>query len=122
MTDVIFDHFLARRWAQYGPCPLPEFADNALACVHAWGNAVPESTRLAMRRMHKNRTLERYADPEFVVDVLAHIGTRLRRSNPLGDAGSQFLAHEATLAARFEVFIPLLLAYTQDWRDGSDQP
>lgn len=120
MTDVIFDHFLARGWAHYGPCPLSEFADNALACIGVWGDTIPESTRLAMQRMHKNRTLERYADPDFVIDVIVHIGTRLRRSNPLGEAGTQFQTHRAALAARFDTFMPLLLAYTQDWRTQSD--
>ena len=116
MTDVIFDHFLARDWEQYGPCPLPEFADNAQAAMESWGNTIPDNTRAAMSRMHKNRTLEKYADAGFVADVLAHIGTRMRRSNPLVDAGAECFAQEKELVARFEILLPELLAFTSGWR------
>ena len=116
MTDVIFDHFLARDWEQYGPCPLPEFADNAQAAMESWGDTIPDNTRAAMSRMHKNRTLEKYADAGFVADVLAYIGTRMRRSNPLVDAGAECFAQEKELVARFEILLPELLAFTSGWR------
>ena len=118
MTDVIFDHFLARNWPRFGPCALDDFADYACGCVGEWGNTIPSSTRDAMRRMHANGTLMRYADPRFVIQVLEHLGTRLRRANPLAESGAQFTSRALLLEKHFEAFMPQLLDYTREWREA----
>ena len=118
MTDVIFDHFLARQWTRFGPCAIGDFADNARACVASWGETIPADTRQAMHRMHRNGTLARYADADFVVNVLEHLGTRLRRPNPLAESGVQFTRRAHALELHFERFMPELLEFTDTWRAG----
>ncbi len=116
MTDVIFDHFLARDWARWGPGELADFADYALTCMEGWGETIPIETRRAMARIHENQTLCRYADKAFAAPVLASIGRRMRRSNPLHTAGEQFLKYEPELEIAFTRFLPDLLDFTDSWR------
>lgn len=116
MIDVIFDHFLAQQWHTWNDLSLSRFADDVFQALDHGREHLDSRARATADRMCEARSLERYAEQTFVARALAHLGTRLRRDNPLDHAFDECRRIEAELERDFECFFPELLAFCQEWQ------
>lgn len=88
ITDVVFDYFLSHHWNRFHSVPLEQFAQSiyrTLSDDREW----PENARHFSRRLIEYDLLCQYGQWSTVERVIASIGARLSRDNPLhGAAGA----------------------------------
>ncbi len=115
MTDIIYDHFLARRWHHYYDMELEQFSRQTLATLCNYHDILPEQARKTLTRMYKMNALAGHGSEAFVERSLSFLSSRLSRPNPLDIAFSQFVCHRDRLETDFEEFYPELTAFCRDW-------
>ncbi len=110
LTDVYFDHVLARAWTRYADEPLDALSASTLAKLEANAFWLPPDLMRFSRYMRLHGLFGRYAERAMIEQVLAGIGTRLRHVNPLHEAGPVLWQQALALDAFFEEFFPQLEA------------
>ena len=113
IVDVIYDHMLARKWANHHPQSLAEYAANVYRTLEAQRADMPPDMQRRVRGMIDTRLLEAYADEATVTAALDRIAQRLKRPVPLGAAGSDLSRDRAGFEADFEQFFPQLKAFVE---------
>lgn len=109
LLDVLYDHVLAREWAEYSSEPLSAFADRAAAAVAAEGRWFERSLHRAPRREGFSALLVSYRDESGIELALRRTAARLRRPEGLLDAMAGWHAHLPKLRRD----LPELLVYLQ---------
>jgi len=100
-VDVLFDHLLARQWAQFHSRPLAEVCAGFYRALARHRALLPEPARRFCDLAPGQRWLERYDDPEHMGKVLEHIGQRLRRPLSLTPVWTVLLDRPEPVAAAF---------------------
>lgn len=116
LLDVWFDHCLARDFGRWSDIPLEAFSARLrqrLAERHAW---LPPRLRRFAAFMQARDLPAAYGEPAVIGEVLAGLGRRLSRSNPLAEALPVLEARDAALRGRFDAFFPFLVAFAAAWR------
>lgn len=108
LVDVFYDHFLARQWACYRTEPLGSFAARCYETLGRQQTALTRRGRFVLERMAAQDWLSAYAQPEGAERALAGIGRRLRRANPLHEAGGALAGAYDGLGEDFAAFFPEL--------------
>ncbi|MBK8978071.1 MAG: DUF479 domain-containing protein [Planctomycetes bacterium] len=98
LTDVFYDHLLARRWDELGPGePLPSFAERVAAELELHRHAMPPRLREVGPGFRLRDWLVGYESLDGIADVLQRMQARRARRLPLASG-------VAVLAARREEF------------------
>ena len=119
LLDVWFDHLLARDFGRWSADEtLRAFADRCqgvlLQAVSSPAAAGwPPAFAVYVHRLARHDGLVAYAQAAHAEAVLEHIGTRLRRANPLAIALPVLESLEAPLQRDFEELMPGLMAYAR---------
>lgn len=111
IIDVFYDHYLARRWEDYSPLPLPVFCRSVYAHLQSYYHAMPTPMRHSVRRMSERDWLGSYRDIDGVARALAGIEKRLKRPSGLRLARHDLEHHYAALGDDFRDFFSDLLGY-----------
>lgn len=113
LLDVFFDHFLARDWERCGDgASLVAFVDGVHRDLDEHCALLPPELQAALPRFSRDGWLLAYASHEGLGRVLAAMGKRVRRANPLAQGVDVLRAHEKEFARAFAVLWPELLAST----------
>ena len=96
MLDVCFDYCLSRHWGNFHESPLPHFCDEIYRHLEAEHAAMPTKARLQAQRLQQYNVLGSMDNWQTVTNMLARIGQRLRRDNPL-DSSAGLLAERLPL-------------------------
>jgi len=110
ITDVVFDHFLARDWDKYSDIPLEQHVDDVHAALNENRELLPaDLQRFATFIQSENVLLgnQRYAGVEITLNRLSR---RSPKFGPLAQGAAIALKNEAVIAAAFDTFFPELLA------------
>ena len=86
LTDVFYDHFLAKNWAHYSPISLHTFTNNFYRDLQLIENDIPADILAIFQRMLQNKIFENNKDISGIKMVLQRIDVRLRRPANLGAA------------------------------------
>ena len=124
ITDIAFDHFLAKTFTHYYPQSLQRFDQLAfqrlLKPEHT--DFFPEPALLTCQRMRDFKSLLRTQDEDFIARSLIHIGRRLR-------GGEQFFNSETLprispalpfIEASFPEFFACLQGFVDNWLKDHD--
>jgi acyl carrier protein phosphodiesterase len=106
LIDVYFDHALARDWSAHAPQALAEVSRECGDALAANADWLPASLNRFAGYMRAHGLFAAYAHAGFIEQVLAGIGTRLRRANPLAAAGPALWQRRDQLDAAFAAFFP----------------
>jgi len=113
LTDVYFDHFLARDWSKYCDVFLPQFIAEFYRDIET---CLPELPAEAAQRLHRIRDenwIGTYHTIEGITDILSRISRRFRRPFDLTGSVPIFQKHESALLDDFDAFFPELMAHVQ---------
>jgi acyl carrier protein phosphodiesterase len=113
LTDVYFDHFLARDWPQHSTVPLPEFIREVYRDIETCSLVIPAETLPPLQRMQQEDWLGSYRSVAAVADILGRISRRFRRPFDLTGSLPIFQEHEAAFLDDFQAFFPELVAHLQ---------
>ncbi|MBM3276968.1 MAG: DUF479 domain-containing protein [Candidatus Handelsmanbacteria bacterium] len=108
LTDVFYDHLLARNWSSHSAVPLPDFAAQVYAAIATCRPELPPEIYGRLARLRDADLLGAYGELEGLARVLAGIGARLRRPVDLGAALPVLRDQFAGFAADFKAFFPEL--------------
>jgi acyl carrier protein phosphodiesterase len=111
LTDVYFDHFLARDWPAYSTVPLPDFIGEVYRDIETCSSVIPAEANRWLQRMRGENWLGSYHFIAGVTDILGRISRRLRRPLDLTDSLRIFQEHETDFLSDFQAFFPELLAH-----------
>jgi len=117
LTDLFYDHVLARRWDHYHRQPLSDFIDQVHAAFAENVRLMPAPMRPITQRLIDQGWLRCYATPQGMQTVLgmmsARFTQRLRRPVDLTPAVRDLPDIGESLEADFAEFFPQLIAHTQ---------
>lgn len=117
LTDLFYDHVLARHWDRYHPQPLNDFIDQVHTALADNTGLMPEPMRPIISRLIDQGWLRCYATPQGMETVLGMMSVRftqrLRRSVNLASAVQDLPTIDKALQEDFTEFFPQLIAYTQ---------
>lgn len=116
MVDVIYDHFLAGRWAAYHPDDLGLFCDSVFEALDERRDILPPRAHTVARRMMATRSMEQYHRDRFVAGSLDYLSQRIKRDNPLSAGFEEFVRLRHELREDFTIFFPELLRFCDDWQ------
>lgn len=112
VSDVGYDHLLARDFARYHHAaePLPAFAQRHYALLHARRHELPEPLQHMLHYMRQDDWLSGYARPEGLERALLGLSRRVPTATVLRAGAAAFLAEIAAYEADFREFWPQLRA------------
>jgi acyl carrier protein phosphodiesterase len=113
LTDMFFDHFLARHWADYSDEPMPAFTRRVYELLDAHHAMLPERLQRIAPHMRRSDWLGSYADVASIEVAIDRMGSRLRRGNVLLGGGAELRLQYDTFEADFRAFFPELAAFAR---------
>ena len=122
LIDIWFDHLLARSFDRWSAVPLPSFSGNLRQLLHDRWKELPPALQRFYRYLDARRLPAAYARREMIGEVLAGVGSRLTRSNPLARGLVEISRLETELDAIFARFFPQLRAFAESWRAARGLP
>ncbi len=118
VTDVVFDHYLARNWQAYSDASLPEHVAYVHASLAEHHSQLPLGLQRFAAFIEKEEVLEGNLNFSAVELTLARLSRRSKRFAPIADGAAVVLEHEAELMAAFNAFFPELLAAANQHREA----
>lgn len=108
LTDVFYDHFLARDWQGHcpGAPPLRDFVHEFYGSVEPIRASIPPQAWEVLEHMRKADWLGSYAEVDGIALTLRRMARRLRRPFDLAAAVTVLEAQYAGFQADFEEFLP----------------
>ena len=122
LIDIWFDHLLARGFDRWSAVPLTAFSNDLQHLLHDRWTELPLALQRFSRYLDAHRLPAAYAEREMIGEVLAGVGSRLTRSNPLAGGLVEISRLEAELGNVFARFFPQLLAIAKGWRQARGLP
>ncbi|MET4105954.1 acyl carrier protein phosphodiesterase [Hymenobacter sp. UYP22] len=117
VSDVGFDHLLARDFARYHPQePLPDFAQRQYQLLHQRRYELPERLQEMLHYMRQHDWLTGYAHPEGLHRALLGLSRRVPAAGVLANGAAAFLKELPAYEADFAEFWPELRAAVDEIR------
>lgn len=111
LTDIFYDHYLARHWASFSEVPLEHFAQEVYASFEHHRLDLPSRTYVGLQHMKAQNWLVTYRDIKGVQLTLKRVDSRLRRSHNLEASISELEDNYEELEADFIEFFPALITH-----------
>ncbi len=115
LTDMFYDHVLAREWDRYHDEPLDDFIDRAHAALVDGTGLMPDPMPAVTGRMIEQDWLRSYASVDGMQRILkmmsARFSERLGRPVELDHAVEALRIHGGEFADDFHEFFPELTEY-----------
>lgn len=117
VSDVGFDHLLARDFTHYHPEELlPQFAQRQYQLLHQRRHELPERLREMLHYMRQHDWLTGYAHPEGLHRALMGLSRRVPAAAVLATGAAAFLVELPAYEADFAEFWPELRAGVEEVR------
>jgi len=113
LTDMYFDHLLARDWARYSKVPLRSFIDWFYRDLEICLPEIPKQAAGALHRMRLEDWIGSYHRTSGISDILKRISCRLRRPFDLSASLPIFEEHESGFRDDFHAFFPELMKHVR---------
>jgi acyl carrier protein phosphodiesterase len=122
LLDVYFDHVLAADWPRQGREPLADLSARVEVLLRDNRRWLPPQLNRFADYFHQAGLFGSYAERDTIERVLAGIGMRLKRANPLATAGAALWQRDFELRAAFSRFFPELVAFATLKREALLHP
>ena len=116
LVDVLYDHLLARDWSSYHHEPLEDFSSRVLGILASQSDTMPERAAHMAGRMKATNSLAHYGEEVFIENAFLHLGSRLKRANPMDQAMAESQGLLGDLAGDLALFFPELKEFCDEWR------
>lgn len=115
ITDIFFDHFLAKNFDRYSARPLPDFANDCYSIIQQHDSILPEEVKHLMPFMMKGNWLVNYARVEGIHKALSGMARRARFESKMDESVEDLREHYADFENEFFIFFPDLEKFSSDW-------
>ena len=114
LTDIYFDHILARDWSDYSAVSLSQFLDDFYRDIETCLPSIPPDACSRLRRMRDEHWLETYHTLSGITDILSRVSRRFRRPFDLTGSKLAFQEQESDFVVDFRAFFPELVAHVRE--------
>lgn len=111
ISDVFYDHFLARDWAQYHPLPLMDFSRASYALLRGHAELLPPRTLHMLHYMEAQDWLSHYASLDGMERSLRGLSRRASFASNMERAHLFLEKHYTEFEHEFNRFFPELRSY-----------
>ena len=111
IIDVFYDHFLAINWNQYSREGLDEFSKRVYQVFQAHIHLFPAPAKIGAQSMIDHDWLPRYANKEWIREVLERMERRLSKPQLLKGVMESLKRDYDQLNKEFQLFFPELILY-----------
>jgi acyl carrier protein phosphodiesterase len=118
-VDIFYDHVLAQNWEKYHPMALDEYAQSRYEILGSRPQELTDRMSRAMPSIVTKDWLTSYRELEGIERALKGVSKRLKRENPLAEAGLVLRRERAGFEEDFSEFFPDLEAFAAKLRAGS---
>src|SRR5690606_30004373 len=87
VVDIFYDHLLAMHWEKFHDAPLAEFAQSRYRILEGKTGEMTDRLRTVLPILVERDWLTSYRSLEGVERALTGISRRLKRTNPVAEAG-----------------------------------
>lgn len=116
VTDVLFDHYLAKDWDQYSSVPLAEHVVHVHDSLAQHHDQLPDGLKRFSRFIKSENVLEGNLEFEGVRLTLHRLSLRSKRFAPITGGVEIVQAHDEQLKAVFDQFFPDLVRAAEEHR------
>ncbi len=113
LTDIFYDHFLARNWQQYHHDPLPVYTHWVYAVLARQAAALPERVNYMLQFMVPQNWLLNYANLTGIQKVLSGMARRTTFESGMENALDELQQYYTELEEEFATFFPQLQTFVQ---------
>ena len=113
IADMFFDHFLARRFDEFGGEPLEEFLDRTYAVIDPHADTLPGMLRYVYPRMRDEQWLLSYRELDGIHIALSNLSRRFSRRPHLETSTHHLIDSRQELERRFDEFFPDAVAFAR---------
>lgn len=110
ITDVVFDHYLARDWGKYSDIPIEQHVDSVHAALNEMRDLLPPDLQRFASFLQRENVLLGNQDYAGVEITLYRLSKRSPKFAPLAQGAAIAASNEAEISAAFDAFFPDLLA------------
>jgi acyl carrier protein phosphodiesterase len=111
VVDIFYDHLLATHWEQFHHTPLEEFAQSRYRILEARTEEMTGRMRAVLPIFIERDWLTSCRSKEGIERALIGISRRLKRVNPIAEAGAVLWADREGFEQDFLSFFPDLTAH-----------
>jgi len=104
LTDVFYDHFLAKNWANYSSVSLSDFSRNIYRDLNGIKENIPDEILYKFKRIFEHNVFESYKDISGIEIALQRIDLRLRKPADLGNAVAILEQYYDLYESEFTIF------------------
>jgi acyl carrier protein phosphodiesterase len=121
LTDVYFDHFLARDWTKFCSVALCDFITDVYRDIEMCLPDIPFEAAWVLYRMLEEDWLGSYPRIAGIRDILRRISGRLQRPIDLSGSVPMFAEQESAHSDDFHLYFPELISHVQQHAFLSDR-
>ncbi|GHM99326.1 ACP phosphodiesterase [Cytophagales bacterium WSM2-2] len=118
ITDIFFDHFLAKNFDKYSTVFLPDFADECYRIIQEEEAILPEGVKYMMPYMIKGNWLLNYARLEGIQKSLSGMARRAKFDSRMDESVEDLKTHYPDFENEFFIFFPELQEFATKWLDS----
>ena len=122
MTDMFYDHFLARHWEDFHDEPLALFAGRIYRVLDKHHGILPERLKYMAPIMAQGDWLGSYADIDSIHSALNRMSRRLKRENRLIDSAEELVGNYEQLEVDFREFMPQVEQFARTFARNAIAP
>ena len=116
ITDVFYDHFLARDWNQFSDETLAVYADRIYSFLELHSDDFPEKPRFMLPFMKEHNWLLAYSEIEGIRTVLTGMSRRTKFESGMEFAADALEENYKLFEEDFRDFFPEIVNFTEKYR------
>lgn len=114
LTDIYYDHFLAKHFRRYSDLSLKDYSRQQYAILQRYYDIFPADAQRFFNYMVSRDILFEYSRLSGIELVLRQLSSRLKHPCNLHDSVPVMLLHELDMEQEFFLFFDDLVAYSRD--------
>lgn len=115
ITDIFYDHFLAKNWDTYSNCPMCAYASRVYRIINENSALLPEKSWLFFNYMLRNDIFTSYARLDGIQHVLTGMSKRARFESGMENATTELKQFYVEFEDDFNLFFPDLIQESQNY-------
>ena len=113
IVDILYDHFLAKNWAQYSEVPLADYVNNFYGLLEDNFEVLPQRIQRMMPYMIADNWLLSYAKIEGIQKVLNGVNKRTQNKSGMHTATVELKAFYSEFETEFTSFFDELITFSK---------
>lgn len=112
IVDILYDHFLAKKWSSYSKVPLDVYVGNFYSSLENNFEILPERTQKMLPFMIADNWLLNYANIEGIQRVLNGMNRRTQNKSNMNKATTELKAYYSEFENEFSLFFDELIEFS----------